>query len=43
MLLSQETEVPVHVIEQPLEAVVLGAGRCLQSFGNLRSVLIDSR
>ena len=40
MLISQEAEVPVHVTEQPLEAVVLGAGRCLESFGNLKSVLL---
>ena len=43
MLLSQETEVPVHVTEQPLEAVVMGAGRCLESFGNLRSVLLAGK
>lgn len=43
MLLSQEAEVPVHVTEQPLEAVVLGAGRCLEAFGNLRSVLLASK
>ena len=43
MLLSQEAEVPVHVTEQPLEAVVLGAGRCLESFGSLRTVLLASR
>ncbi|MEA2516936.1 MAG: rod shape-determining protein MreB [Actinomycetota bacterium] len=43
MLLSQETEVPVHVTEQPLEAVVKGAGRCLESFGNLKDVLLANR
>lgn len=43
MLLSQETEVPVHVTEQPLEAVVMGAGRCLEAFGNLKSVLLANR
>lgn len=43
MLLSQEAEVPVHVTEQPLEAVVIGAGRCLESFGNLKSVLLANR
>ena len=40
MLLSQETEVPVHVTEQPLESVVLGAGKCLESFEDLKSILI---
>lgn len=43
MLLSQEAEVPVHVSEQPLEAVVMGAGRCLEAFGNLKSVLLTDR
>jgi rod shape-determining protein MreB len=43
MLLSQEAEVPVHVTEQPLEAVVKGAGRCLESFGNLKDVLLANR
>ncbi|MDQ3962732.1 MAG: rod shape-determining protein [Actinomycetota bacterium] len=40
MLLAQETEVPVHVTEQPLEAVVIGAGKCLESFGSLKSLLL---
>jgi rod shape-determining protein MreB and related proteins len=40
MLLSQEAEVPVHVTEQPLEAVVLGAGKCLEAFDSLRSLLV---
>jgi rod shape-determining protein MreB len=40
MLISQEAEVPVHVTEQPLEAVVLGAGRCLESFDAARAVVI---
>jgi rod shape-determining protein MreB len=43
MLLSQEAEVPVHITEQPLESVVMGAGRCLEAFESIRSVLIDSR
>lgn len=42
MLLSQETEVPVNVTEQPLEAVVMGAGKCLEAFESVRSVLLDS-
>jgi rod shape-determining protein MreB len=40
MLISQEAEVPVHITQQPLEAVVLGAGRCLESFDAARSVFI---
>lgn len=43
MLLSQEAEVPVHVTPQPLEAVVMGAGRCLEAFDSVKSVLVDPR
>ena len=42
MLLSQEAEVPVHVTEQPLEAVVLGAGKCLEAFQSLKTVLMGA-
>jgi rod shape-determining protein MreB len=41
MLLSQETEVPVNVTEQPLEAVVTGAGRCLEAFESVKNVILD--
>lgn len=40
MLLSQETEVPVHLSEQPLESVVLGAGKCLEAFESAKSVFL---
>jgi rod shape-determining protein MreB len=40
MLLSQEAEVPVHVTEQPLESVVLGAGKCLESFHDLKQIFL---
>jgi rod shape-determining protein MreB len=40
MLISQEVEVPVHVTAQPLESVVLGAGRCLEAFDDLKSVFL---
>ena len=40
MLLSQQAEVPVHVTKQPLEAVVLGAGKCLDAFDTLKSMFI---
>ncbi len=42
MLLSQEAEVPVHVTEQPLEAVVIGAGRCLEAFDSLKNVVLGA-
>ena len=34
--LAQETEVPVHVVPDPVECVVRGAGICLDSFDSLR-------
>jgi rod shape-determining protein MreB and related proteins len=40
--LKQETDMPVHVAEQPLHSVVIGAGRCLEEFQTLRRVLISS-
>jgi rod shape-determining protein MreB len=43
MLLSQQTEVPVHVTPQPLEAVVLGAGKCLEAFDSLKSIFVGAR
>jgi rod shape-determining protein MreB len=42
MLLSQEAEVPVHVTDQPLEAVVLGAGKCLEAFESLKSMFVEA-
>ena len=33
---SQETDLPVHLVDAPLECVVLGAGRCLESFDSLK-------
>lgn len=40
MLLSQQAEVPVHVTPQPLEAVVMGAGKCLEAFDDLKSIFV---
>jgi rod shape-determining protein MreB and related proteins len=37
MLLAQECEVPVHVVERPLETVVRGAGRMLEHLDDYRS------
>jgi len=36
--LAQATEVPVHVVDDPLECVVRGAGLCLDSFDSLRPI-----
>jgi len=36
--LADGTAVPVHLVDTPLECVVLGAGRCLESFDRLRPI-----
>ena len=38
--LADETEVPVHLVDTPLECVVLGAGHCLESFDTLRELFV---
>src|SRR5699024_11676962 len=32
---AEETEVPVTLVDQPLEAVVMGAGRCVEAYDQL--------
>ena len=29
--IAHETEIPVHLVDAPLECVVLGAGRCIEA------------
>lgn len=36
--LADTTSVPVHLVETPLECVVIGAGRCLESLDELRDM-----
>src|SRR5499427_3000677 len=38
--ISAETELPVHLVDAPLECVVLGAGRCLESFDSLKGMFM---
>ena len=40
--LAKETEVPVRLVRQPLEAVVLGAGRIVESYEDLRDMFMTS-
>jgi rod shape-determining protein MreB len=42
MRLAQECEVPVHLTEQPLATVVLGAGRLLDHLPDYRSAFVRS-
>lgn len=39
--ISQETSLPVNLVDAPLEAVVIGAGRCLESFDRLREMFMN--
>lgn len=39
-LVAQQAEVPVHVTDTPLESVALGAGKCLESFNDLKSIFV---
>jgi rod shape-determining protein MreB len=39
--ISEETDLPVHLVDAPLECVVLGAGRCLESFDSLRDLFME--
>jgi rod shape-determining protein MreB len=41
--IAEETQVEVRVVDAPLEAVVLGAGKCLENFDLLRSVFMADR
>ena len=39
--LAIETQIPVHVVDAPLEAVVLGAGQCIENFDALKVMFMD--
>ncbi len=41
--LRHETGMPVHVAEDPLHSVALGAGRCVEEFEALQQVLVTER
>ena len=41
--LAEETEIPVTLVDQPLEAVVLGAGRCIEAYDQLRVMFMGQR
>ena len=41
--IRHETKIPVHLVPSPLEAVVLGAGRCIESFDSVRAMFMGQR
>jgi rod shape-determining protein MreB and related proteins len=40
---ASETDIPVHLVEAPLEAVVLGAGRCIEAYDDLKVMFMGSQ
>jgi rod shape-determining protein MreB len=41
--IAHETGIPVHLVDAPLECVVLGAGRCIESYDSLRVMFMGAR
>jgi rod shape-determining protein MreB len=39
--IASEAEVPVQLVQSPLESVVLGAGHCIESFDSLKVMFMD--
>jgi rod shape-determining protein MreB len=39
--IANETSLPVHLVDAPLECVVLGAGRCLDGFASVKEMFLD--
>ena len=41
--IANETEIPVHLVDAPLECVVLGAGRCIEAYDQLKVMFMGAR
>jgi rod shape-determining protein MreB len=41
--IREETGMPVHIADSPLDSVVLGTGKCVEDFDTLREVLVPDR
>jgi rod shape-determining protein MreB and related proteins len=41
--ISAETGIPVHLVDAPLECVVLGAGRCIENYDHLKVMFMGHR
>ena len=39
--IAQETDLPVHLVDAPLECVAVGAGRCLENFDSLKELFMS--
>ncbi|MFO7251057.1 MAG: rod shape-determining protein, partial [Actinomycetes bacterium] len=38
--LREETGMPIHLVDNPLDSVALGTGRCVEDFDALQQVLV---
>jgi rod shape-determining protein MreB len=41
--IANETDIPVHLVDAPLECVVLGAGRCVEAYDDLKVMFMGAR
>lgn len=41
--IQKETDIQVHLVSSPLETVVLGAGRCIESYDSVRTMFMSQR
>jgi rod shape-determining protein MreB len=41
--IANEAEIPVHLVDAPLECVVLGAGRCIEAYDQLKVMFMGAR
>jgi rod shape-determining protein MreB and related proteins len=41
--IAEESEIPVHLVDAPLECVVLGAGRVIEAYDELKVMFMGSR
>ena len=41
--LYEETEIPVHLVDAPLECVVIGAGRVIENYDRLKGRFMGTR
>ncbi len=41
--IANETEIPVYLVDAPLECVVLGAGRCVEAYDQLKVMFMGAR
>jgi rod shape-determining protein MreB len=43
MRIAEETEIPVHLVDAPLECVALGAGKVIENYDRLKMMFMGAR